>query len=240
MPGRNRPSWQLAVTRRCLEEDLRVDPSGSWQDYVDRYPILAAFRDRRGALPEGEEVIQQVRRVLPVPPVFSLHSGDDRAGTWFDEEDNVVWLLGVGRNHDYDHLEDLARRQRLLPTLEDYDQLEAQVPSPAEFDELAVEARRLRQKAMAVQGRIVHGKLSDWLRVRACYELGEPPVLTVAINLELDERAIVPPSWLYLAAQAFFPEATYPEDFVPFSHRIDGEDVEANEQGLAYFVDPDV
>jgi hypothetical protein len=232
---------RLEVTARCLEEDLGLLQSVAWRDHADTVPVLRAFRDRRGQSPEGTEPIEDVLRVLRSAPIFSLHSGNDRAGTWHDEEEDVVWLVGVGRAHDYDHLVGLASRGRLLPTDEDYQRLEADLPDQFELETMGRHARTLVQKALSDVGQIFEGVLGGRISVRVCVESLDPPLLTVALSERIAPGVgRIPETWKYLVAQAFYPTAGFPIDFLPFAEEIDRDAVRANELALVNFIDETV
>ena len=49
--------WDLRITRRCLWEDLHLDPdaSGSAEEYVEVHSLVKAFVERRGQSPIGQE-----------------------------------------------------------------------------------------------------------------------------------------------------------------------------------------
>jgi hypothetical protein len=231
MEGRIRR--RLAVTRRCLEEDLHVI-GHSWQSQVDEIPILRAFVDRRSASPIGQERIQELGRIQKAP-VFSLHSRDDRGGTWHDEEDDIVWLLAVGRSHDYDHLANLGRRRRLLPTVEDYEVFELAEESPAFVDAIVGDAASLIEAAHAHRDEPIEGLLAGRIRVRVCVESGDPDFLVVAVS-----KSVLPgdqelsAEWQYELASVFFGEVPF-SDFPPFPLAFDRTHVRADELALRHF-----
>src|SRR4051794_16053368 len=104
MPTDAQP-WTLAVTRRCARDDLRI--SGNWRDHSESNDVIRAFLSRRGQSPVGQERIE-VLIPLVQPPCYSLHVGDGRSATWFDEDESVVWLLASAAGHDYDYFAYLA------------------------------------------------------------------------------------------------------------------------------------
>lgn len=87
---------ELRLTRRALA-DLGLDDQTSAglpaDELVDRHPMIAAFVERRGQNPEGQEAIQlpESRAI-----VYSLHSGRWRGLTWSEPDLGLVWLLGAG------------------------------------------------------------------------------------------------------------------------------------------------
>jgi hypothetical protein len=86
--------WELRVTERCLAEDLGVGADSSFAD-ISGAEIIRAFIKKRCTRAEN------TRQVTPLTcgPVWVLASGNDhRAGTWFDEDQRVVWLLAYGRH----------------------------------------------------------------------------------------------------------------------------------------------
>jgi len=226
---------RLAVTARCLVEDIGLSRDADWEEESVRIAVLRAFRERRGQDPEGPERILSVRRYVSAP-IFSLHSGDDRAATWYDDVEDVVWLLGVGREHNYEHLEGLARRGTLLPTYVDYDALDAEIPDRFELERIGRQARDLREQARARPGLIIEGQLGGRVQVRVCVEHGDPVLLTVAVSQRIRGVGEFPPTWQLIVAQAFFPGASFPTDFTPFAVAIDGSDVRADELALVNFL----
>ncbi len=232
-------SWQLAVTRRCREEDLGLSASDHWRDQISRFPILQAFADRRGQVPEGSE---RVRELIPIlqAPIFTLHSGQARGGTWYDPDEEIVWLIGVGWAHDYEHLVGLGRRGKLLPTDEDYAELEPSVPDVFELERIGRQVRELIADARAHPGEIVEGELAERVHVRICREVGEPAMLTVAISERIGPGTIrLPQTWKLMVAQAFFPGTAFPDDYVPFAQRVDDSGIRPDELALINFL-PDV
>ena len=115
----------LRVTQKALE-DLELSDdllNRDVEEIVDKHPVLKAFQERRSQSPLGQEAIQ-----LPTSRqvVYSLHSGRYRGLTWFDEDDNVCWLLGVGFHESGSHADAyLVLKSRdeggdLLPAEADY------------------------------------------------------------------------------------------------------------------------
>lgn len=232
------PTWHLAITQRCWDEDLGGGRF-HWDAAAERIPVVAKFLELRSVAPEGQERIEGLIGVLKAP-VFSLHSGDHRAGTWYDETREVVWLLGVGWGHDYDHLINLGRNRRLLPTIRDYDEIAARMPERSDFERLGRQARDLRESARLRPGRVIEGDLIGRVNVRVCFESVDPAVLTVAISQQLrpgSER--FPKQWLLMVAQAFFPGVTDPFAAYPFAVLVDGSNVQGHELALTGVV-PDL
>ncbi len=229
MGGQGSAAWRLAVTRRCLEEDLEIPPGTNWR--AVSHQVLRAFVERRGQDPIGSERIAEVSAYLRAP-IHSLHVGKHRAATWYDQEEQVVWLLGVGKSHDYNHLRQLAQEDRLLPTLDDYDRLAVEVPPDAFAAALPTDVEQLVEAARREPDRIVVGYLAQRIPVRACLEPGDPPKLVVAISRRLTPGDVeLPPEWLTTVATAFYPGVPF-EGLLPSPQRIDDAFVEAHEFAL--------
>lgn len=118
--------WELRVTERCLTDDLGQDPDADFERYRN-LEIIRAFTDKRF---ERTENTRQVAPLTCGRTVWVLARGHDhRGGTWFDEDERVVWLLAYGRHrsgHEYDffpYCKDLDARGLLLPTARDYERL---------------------------------------------------------------------------------------------------------------------
>ena len=87
-------TYALAVTRRCLIDDLgfsREDSERSLDELRHR-PVIADFLTKRQVSPAGQEVIQEL---APKLIAYSLHKGRYRAATWYHEALAVVWLLAA-------------------------------------------------------------------------------------------------------------------------------------------------
>ncbi|GIW20266.1 MAG: hypothetical protein KatS3mg065_0562 [Chloroflexota bacterium] len=231
MGGEVSPEWRLAVTRRCLEEDLDLQPDADWRAIA--HPVLQAFAERRGQHPVGSERITEVSGYTRAP-IYSLHVRTHRAATWYDQEEGVVWLLGVGEYHDYEHLRRLAQQDRLLPTVDDYERLELDA-LPEDFAAaLIAEVEQLVVAARLEPDRIIRGQLASRVPVRVCVETGDPPKLIVAVSRRLVPGDVeLPGDWLVVVAQAFYPGVPFDELF-PSPLRIDDTFVEAHELALEH------
>lgn len=224
--------WRLAVTRRCLEEDLGLSPDEDWRTADSE--LLRAFQERRSRHPTGSDGRIAEVSGFTSAPVYSLHVGRDRAATWYDQEEQIVWLLGVGRAHDYDYLRRLAERDRLLPTVEDYERLEPGAPTRDFAEAILEDVRSLTERAAAEPDRVVHGRLAGRIPVRVCVESGEPMMLVVAVSQRLSPGDVVIPAlWQAIVASAFFPAVPF-EDFYPFPVAFDETYVEDHELALRH------
>jgi hypothetical protein len=130
---------QFRLTRRALEDlDLDVDTyaRGPASDFVDAHDVVRAFVDQRSQGPEGQEWTN-----LPVTsaPAYNLHHGRYRGLTWHDEDNDVVWLLGVGwhesgsRDDAYAVLKRRDEAGDLMPTEQDYLDLEMTLEETRSF-----------------------------------------------------------------------------------------------------------
>lgn len=159
----------LRLTRRALA-DLDLDPPAhagrSATELTDRHPLIAAFVERRGQSPEGQEAIQ-----LPASraTVYSLHAGRWRGLTWWEEDLGIVWLLGAGYHRSGERSDAYAALKRrdetddLFPADQDYLDLE---PDPTPYVEaVARDAPALLARAREAPGVEVHGELGGVLEV---------------------------------------------------------------------------
>jgi hypothetical protein len=122
----------LAVTGRCLSEDLGEQPDGDLLDLAERHPIVRKFVELR-SLPESDQQSQEgqetLRAIKGPAPVFTLHAGRVRGATVADADNKAIWLLAAGthrggdRDDAYARIVRLAQRSRLFPTSEDYTRL---------------------------------------------------------------------------------------------------------------------
>lgn len=129
-------SPHLRVTRRCLEDDLKVDPDLYERDarhYCHEHDALKTFVVRREGAPNTGEPISDVGKT---GSVLSLHVGTGRAATIFDEETDVCWLLAWSATHAtgekrdaYKHFMRLDGRGELMPTAEDYEAIDTEAIS---------------------------------------------------------------------------------------------------------------
>lgn len=118
--------WEIRVTARCLEEDLGVSGEAEFADFEDVEIIKSLVKDRRAR-------VEDTRQVAPLTsgvPVWVLSRGNDhRGGTWFDEEEQVLWLLAYGRHRSgteedfFPYCKQLDADDRLLPTAADYERM---------------------------------------------------------------------------------------------------------------------
>ncbi len=121
-------SPHLRVTRRCLEEDLGLDPSLVGRDarhYCHEHEALRTFVVKREGAPGFGEPIVDVGKT---GSVLSLHVGTGRAATIWDPDEDVCWLLAWSPTHATGERRDayqlfmkLDGRRELMPTVEDYE-----------------------------------------------------------------------------------------------------------------------
>jgi hypothetical protein len=226
-------TYRLAVTRRCLDEDLGIVGVDDWRRHLDDRTILRAFQERRSQRPIGQERLLDLIGVIQAP-VFTLHAEQARGGTWYDEEEEIVWLVGVGQAHDYDHLVNLGQRGRLLPTVDDYEQFE--IGTAASFaDTLVAEARALVRLAADRKDEPVEQLLAGRIPVRVCWETADPDFLVVAISERIRPGdATLGKEWQLTVAAAFFPGVPF-DEFPPFPFDFDNTEVRSDELAIRHF-----
>jgi hypothetical protein len=119
------PDHDLAVTHRCIKDDLDANPDLSIGELAAEHPIVEKFRHLRSQSPIGQERVQ----ALSGQEFFTLHAGRLRGATWHDRIRNAVWLVGVAVHREnsfddaYKHFARLHRRDALLPDETDIDRL---------------------------------------------------------------------------------------------------------------------
>jgi hypothetical protein len=234
----------LRVTRRCLLDDLGVDPDAldrTLEELAETDDVLKSFFAKRSQSPEGQETIQGLKSRIVA---YSLHSGDSRGITWHHKEHDVVWLLAArfhrsGKPDDaYPYFVELDHAARLLPTRDDLEDL---VASQREtFAKALLEnVPRIREPALERPGLITEGVIGGRVPVRFALEEGDPAIRTVAISQRLlPGRTQVPPGWQLAIAAAFLSGATSIDD-LSFAGDIAGEPLRADEIAYCDFGDED-
>jgi hypothetical protein len=213
---------QLRLTRRALE-DLGLDVAARCRllatSYADAHEVVRAFVDIRSQDPDGQE-----RTVLPVTkaPVWNLHHGRHRGLTWYDQDADVVWLLGIGwhesgsRDDAYAVLKDRDVAGTLMPTEADYLDLEASPEENLSFvAHVAEEAPALVAQAREQPGTEVRAVIAERLGVGLVVELvvmpGEHESLEeIWIGFEMPPLAghvkLPPqPQWIQIVVAALLP-----------------------------------
>lgn len=118
--------WELRVTARCAVEDLGAAADATFEDLLSHEIVAGLVKDRQTRT-------NDTREVSPLTcgkQVWVLARGNDhRGGTWFDEENRVVWLLAYGLHRSdepddfFPYCKGLDQEARLLPSEADYERL---------------------------------------------------------------------------------------------------------------------
>ncbi len=118
--------WELRVTRRCLVEDLGRPADADFEDLLHIEIVKTFVKDRKSRT----ENTRQVAPLTSGRPVWVLARGNDhRAGTWYDEVEQVVWLLAYRKHRSgasddfFPFCKELDREGRLFPDVDDYERL---------------------------------------------------------------------------------------------------------------------
>lgn len=163
---------QFRLTRRALDDlDLDVETYARRpaSDFVEAHDVVRAFVDQRSQDPKGQEWTK-----LPVTsaPAYNLHHGRYRGLTWQDEDNDVVWLLGVGwhesgsRDDAYTVLKRRDEAGDLMPTEQDYLDLEMTLEETRSFVvQVSEQAPALIAEARGRPGEEVHGVIAGRLGV---------------------------------------------------------------------------
>lgn len=117
------PEWELRITARCLEEDLHQPADSDFGDLLGIEIIKTFVKDRA----QRTEDTRQVNQLTCGQPVWVLARGNDhRAGTVFDPEQRVVWLVAYHKHRSGDdddffpYCRGIDAEDRLLPDASDY------------------------------------------------------------------------------------------------------------------------
>ncbi len=118
--------WELRVTARCLDEDLHADAETTFAA-VEGLEIIKAFKKDRASEPGGPKTISPLSSG---ETVYRLAYGHDhRGGTYYDEEEAVIWLVAFGRHRSgkpddfYPRCKQLDAEDRLLPVEGDLERM---------------------------------------------------------------------------------------------------------------------
>jgi hypothetical protein len=223
-----------------MRNDLGIS-DGDWVRQIARLGILEAFVEQRSHVADGAERVASLTD-LTSRPVFTLHRGRSRAGTWHDRTNGIVWLLGVHLDaHDYEHLATLQQRRLLFPT--DHDVERERFGEDRELARALIEdAAALVAAAENRRGELIEATIAGVVDVRLSCEEGMEAILVVAVSHRLRQAFPIPDvepgeaSWLFVIASAFFPEIPITDLGPPYAARVDGTWVRSDEVAFQYFV----
>lgn len=231
--------WALAVTSRCLQEDLGFGPEDVARpidELAQQRQIVQDFHRQRSQLPIGQETIQGLTTRIVA---YSLHSGPDRAVTWHDRNLGLVWLLAAafhrsGKADDaYPYFVRLDLEGRLLPTEDDFlrfTSLQARDIATS----LLADVPDMIAAAKNTPERILSGVVGGRIGVRLVYEADDPPMLTVAISQRLwPGQMQMPADWLIRVAAAFLPNT--PAEELSYAWDLGGHELLADEVAFCDF-----
>lgn len=172
------------------------------------------------------------REVTPLSTgktVYRLAYGDrHRGATWHDEAHDVVWLLAYaqhefeGAGDAFPYFKSLDADDRLLPTVEDYEEL-----FRAQADRLAhavpAQCLEMLEDARSTPGTEVSGDIAGHVHVVCCVEQADGlEEVTIAIKY----RGLTTDS-LPIILASFFPDAR--ADRLENVRRIGGRDLDTDE-----------
>jgi hypothetical protein len=179
-------SYELRITRRCLQEDLDYFGEAPFEDLAG-HEIVKALVNRRSS---GPTDTREVSPLTSGQTVYRLAYGDrHRGATWFDQENRVVWLLAYaqhefeGRGDAFPYFKELDETGRLLPEPADLEQLFRD--RTARFAAtVAEDAERLLEDARRAPGEEQRGRLGGELGVGVVIVVVEPlEEVSVAIEM---------------------------------------------------------
>ena len=215
---------QLRLTRQALRDlDLSIEKYSkkSATEYVDANDMVASFVRMRSQSPVGQETTR-----LPVTraTVWNIHHGRCRGLTWHDVNADVVWLLGVGW-HESDsiddanvQLKDRDVRDRLMPTVDDYRDLELTESEISEFiTQVSIQAPSLIEVARRRPGEEVQGVIAERIKVSVLVYVvrsndDSESLVETFISFEMppiEGPCVLPtqPEWIQIVLAAMLPEA---------------------------------
>ena len=199
--------YELRITGRCLEEDLRASRDTPFDDLLGQ-DIIKGFTNKRGSSPLGEEFTGHGTGQA----LYKLRYGDFRGATWHDDVEDVIWLLAAGRHRSgspddvYPYMEQLGKDARLLPDEEDYEALfDDRAERAAEV--VPEEAAELLTAAREQPGTERNGVLGGQARVSVVVEVVDG-VEEVCIAFSM---TAVPAEWVVLIPAWFVPTSRYEE-----------------------------
>lgn len=205
----------LRVTIRCLVDDLGIDGANARREVRELdHAICRAFETKRSQSPIGVEKLQPIATDAEV---YTLHAGRWRGATWYDEENNAVWLLGCGYHRSgekddvYPYLKELDFKGDLFPASEDYELLfEFQDTSFAEA--LIADVPILMDEARAHPGTEVTQLIAQRIRISVVVEMADDlEAWWAAVSMQLlPGESEMPAAWLSLVLAAFFPDVSNP------------------------------
>jgi hypothetical protein len=199
-------TYELRITGRCLEEDLGVRVGTPFEDLLNE-DIVRGFVGKRGSSRgQGEEFTGHgTGRTL-----YKLGFRDQRGTTWYDEDEEVVWLLACRRHRSgapddaYPYMEQLGTTGRLLPTAGDYEALFDDRDDRA-AEVVVEEAADLLTQARDEPGVEKTGVLGHRAPVSVVVELTDG-IEEVCIAFSV---AAVPAAWVMLIPVWFLPRSHF-------------------------------
>jgi hypothetical protein len=205
---------QLRLTRQALRDlDLSIEKYSkkSATEYVDANDMVASFVRMRSQSPVGQETTR-----LPVT----------RATVWNIHHVNadVVWLLGVGWHESdsvddaYVQLKDRDVRDRLMPTVDDYRDLELTESETSEFiTQVSIQAPSLIEVARRRPGEEVQGVIAERIKVSVLVYVvrsndDSESLVETFVSFEMppiEGPCVLPtqPEWIQIVLAAMLPEA---------------------------------
>lgn len=199
-------TYELRITGRCLEEDLSLG-AGTPFERVLSEDIVRGFARKRGSSPAGGE---EFTGHGTGQTLYKLRFRDERGATWYDENEDVVWMLACRRHRSgapddaYPYIEELGQAGRLLPEAHDYRAL---------FDDRAERAAEVVVEEAAE----MLAAARDEPRLEKTGVLGyqAPVSVVVEVTEGIEEVCIafsvtaVPPAWVMLIPVWFMPESRF-------------------------------
>lgn len=220
--------YELRVTARCLHDDLGGTTSAPFDDLKNHEIIKALVKRRR----DSPHDTKKVSPLEGAPDVYRLAYGNrHRGATWFDEENNVVWLLAYaqhefkGTGDAFPYFKELHADGRLLPDETDYLALfndrASRFAGVARHDALL-----LLEAARAARGEEQRGLIGGAVGVGVAVEVVETLSETyLAIKL-----AGLTTETLPIVLAAFFPG--YDFDAIESAQRLPNRELDRDEIGF--------
>lgn len=188
--------WELRITERCLVEDLNAGAETQFEE-VQGLEIVRAFVRERSDRTHGNRQVTPLSCGCEVWVV--AHQHHHRGATWFDDSEEVVWLLAYGRHRSgeaddfFPYCRTLDEEDQLLPNVTDRKKLLGE----RDFRFVAavrVEAPAILREARAVPGEHRHhfgGDVAAGIAVEVDGEL-DAEAITIAFRLDAIDWDYVP------------------------------------------------
>lgn len=182
--------YELRITARCLADDLDWRPGARFADLAEQASVTA-FVSRRAESPTNSRLVGPLRSPHQI---YWLAGGEAGEGaTWYDEDNDVVWLLASA---DVGDSESAARRLQRL------DQQQILLPNEGDYRALFLD----RDNRFSEACRYVAPQLLETARANPGVEHFERIADRVGVSLIIDELTSLQEACVIVQARGLTPE----------------------------------